>query len=72
MTVGGSAGTSEEVMSSSGNLLVLHFLTLLLWIDVELHQHDLLGAIGVSLEVKACVGPLLVGLDAAHYEARHH
>ena len=31
-----------------------------------------LGAIGVTLEVKARMGPLLVGLDAAHYEARRY
>ena len=30
------------------------------------------GAVSVPLEVKARVGPLLVGLDAAYYEARHH
>ena len=26
-----------------GNLLMLHLLVLLLWIDIEVHQHDLLG-----------------------------
>ena len=38
------------------------------------HQppRSLPGAIIVALEVKAWVGPLLLGLDAAHYEARRH
>ena len=39
-----------------------------------LHQslRPLPGAISVSLEVKARMGPPLAGLDAAHYEAHCH
>ena len=32
----------------------------------------LLGPVVITSVVKARVGPLLVGLDAVHYEARRH